>query len=892
MVEAPQRDETEEKKIVFGRVWTDSASDPHGGVEWTTRDARITNGAGETVFEQCGVKVPEGWSQLATNVVVSKYFRGALGSEQREKSVGDLINRVTDTITQWGIEDGYFAREADSAAFRDELVHMLLNQYASFNSPVWFNLGVEEDPQCSACFINSVEDNLESILELVQTEGNLFRYGSGSGVNISKVRGSKEPIKGGGVASGPMSFMKGLDAFAGAIKSGGKTRRAAKMVMLDIDHPDIQDFIHSKSAEEEKAVALIGQGYDGSFEGEAYQSVFFQNANHSVRIPDEFMEKVRAREEWKTINRVDGSVASAVDSHTLLAEIASAAWRTGDPGVQFHSTINTWNTCKVSGEITGSNPCSEYMFLTDSACNLASVNLMKFRSEETKFDVAGFRQAVKILITAQDIIIDRAGYPTEKVRENSIRYRPLGLGYANLGALLMSHGLPYDSDEGRQLAAAVTSLLSGIAYQQSSRLAKAKGAYSAWELNEESHSAVVEMHREAARAISVDDVGQALHDEAVGVWDEAVDWGEQWGYRNAQVTVLAPTGTIGFMMDCDTTGIEPELALVKYKELVGGGTLTLVNKGVAQALTCLGYEEDTVRLIEDHVLETGCIENTRELDEKHLAVFDCALRPSRGRRSIAPLGHIEMMAAVQPFLSGAISKTVNLPSETTPVEIAEIYMKSWELGLKAVAVYRDGCKSIQPLTTERNEKTAVPVVEEPVPKRRRLPSERSAITHKFSIGGHEGYITAGLYEDGVPGEIFITMSKEGSTISGLMDSFATSVSLALQYGVPLEVLTNKFSHTRYEPSGFTGNRELPIAKSITDYIFRWLALKFTSLREIEDTSLIESRMTSVPTSIKESEKHIFATQADSPSCSDCGSIMVRSGACYKCGNCGSTSGCS
>jgi len=517
---------------------------------------------------------------------------------------------------------------------------------------------------------------------------------------------------------------------------------------------------------------------------------------------------------------------------------------------------------------------------------------MKFRSEDTKLDIASFRHGVRILITAQDIIVDRAGYPTDQVRENSIQYRPLGLGYANLGALLMSHGLPYDSDEGRHLAAAVTSLMSAAAYQQSARLAESKGPHAAWELNEDSHTAVVEMHQAAVSAIDAEKVGQALHDEVVGAWTDALGLGREWGFRNAQVTVLAPTGTIGFMMDCDTTGIEPELALVKYKELVGGGSLKLVNKGVVQALTSLGYAQDRARRIEEHVLETGCIEDAPELEQHHLAVFDCALRPNRGQRSIAPQGHIEMMGAVQPFLSGAISKTVNLPNETTPAEIADIYLRSWELGLKAVAVYRDGCKSIQPLTTERNEKTAVAVVEEPVPKRRRLPSERSAMTHKFSIGGHEGYITVGLYEDDVPGEIFITMSKEGSTISGLMDSFATSVSLALQYGVPLEILTNKFSHTRYEPSGFTGNRDIPIAKSITDYIFRWLALKFTSLRELEDTSLIESRLTSVPTNIKESEKHIFATQADSPSCSDCGSIMVRSGACYKCGNCGSTSGCS
>ncbi len=882
-------------KLALKRRWTTVGEDVFDNTQWSKRDAKISGLNGATIFEQKDVEVPAGWSQLATDVVVSKYFRGALNSSERETSVRELIGRVVDTLADWATKGDYFRTPKDVKAFADELKYLLLHQYASFNSPVWFNVGIEPNPQCSACFINSVEDTMESILKLVETEGMLFRHGSGSGVNLSQLRGSCEQIRGGGRASGPLSFMRGYDAFAGAIKSGGKTRRAAKMVMLDIDHPDIVEFVRCKTREEEKAKALIDAGFDGSFDGEAYNSVSFQNGNNSVRVSDEFMESVEKKKPWKTIERVSGNVAETLDAKELLAEIAKNAWRTGDPGIQFNTTINRWHTCKSSGPITGSNPCSEYMFLSDSACNLASLNLLKFRAEDGEFEVDAFTDAVDILFTAQEIIVDNAGYPNEALTKNSHDFRPLGLGYANLGALLMSQGWAYDSDIGRGYAAAITALMGGAAYAQSARIARTKGYFKAYPENKESMREVMGLHSNALKEIDEDLVPSSLLEGAHKAWESAIELGEKWGYRNAQATVLAPTGTIGFMMDCDTTGIEPELSLVKYKKLVGGGTLKIVNQGVDSALNNLGYDKATVKDIVSFLEENDTIEGAPGLRKDQLSVFDCAFKPAKGKRSINPMGHIRMMAAVQPFLSGAISKTVNLPNTASVEDICEVYTKAWRLGLKAVAIYRDGCKSVQPLTTKLEEKKKEEAVQEkPSLSRGRLPNERQALTHKFSIAGHEGYITVGLYDDGNPGEVFITMSKEGSTISGLMDSFATLVSLALQYGVSLKVLTDKFMHTRYEPSGFTGNPDIPMAKSITDYIFRWLALKFPEGSRADATTCDSAQVQSNASNIRieTQEKAVFTSQADSPSCADCGSIMVRNGACYKCLNCGSTSGCS
>ncbi|MBN1962149.1 MAG: vitamin B12-dependent ribonucleotide reductase [Deltaproteobacteria bacterium] len=881
--------------LTITRRWTTAGLDPFDQIEWQLRSAVITGEGGRVVFEQHNVEVPANWSQLATNVVVSKYFRGSIGAPDRENSVKQLISRVVQTIAAWAEKGNYFANGEGVKIFADELKYLLVNQNLSFNSPVWFNVGVETHPQCSACFINSVDDTMESILELAKTEGRLFKYGSGTGSNLSPIRGSKELLTGGGQASGPVSFMKGYDAFAGVIKSGGKTRRAAKMVILDADHPDIIDFINCKSKEEKKAWALIDAGYNGAVDGEAYASVFFQNSNNSVRVTDEFMKAVEQDGVWKTINRVDGSVAEHHEARKIMQQISEAVHLCGDPGLQFDTTINDWHTCKSTDRIYASNPCSEFMFLNDSACNLASLNLMKFRDANGELDVEGLRHAVDISITAQEVIVDEASYPTARIEKNSKTFRPLGLGYANLGALLMARGLPYDSDNGRAYAAATTALITGEGYAQSARLAEIKGTFETYAQNADSMIAVIEKHRAAADDIDDSLVPPSLLQPAKVVWNDALELGKTFGYRNAQVTVLAPTGTIGFMMDCDTTGIEPDISLVKYKKLVGGGLLKMVNGTVPEALDRLGYQNGTKAAILEYLEKEETIEGAPLLKMQDLAVFDCAFKPLKGKRSIAPMGHVRMMAAVQPFISGAISKTVNMPNEATANEIADTYIQAWKLGLKSIAIYRDGCKRSQPLntslTTDKKE-TATKIA----PARRRLPDERQAITHKFSIAGHEGYITVGLYEDGTPGEVFITMSKEGSTISGLMDSLATSISLALQYGVPLRVLADKFSHTRYEPSGFTGNREIPIAKSITDYIFRWLALKFVNdamqpAAPQDLSSMVLSAQKTLP-GIELNEKAVFATQADAPSCSECGSIMIRSGACYKCQNCGSTSGCS
>jgi ribonucleoside-diphosphate reductase alpha chain len=899
--------------LTVERFFTTPGVDPADELAWELRSAGIKGEDGNSVFEQTDIEVPKSWSMLATNVVASKYFRGTPGTPERENSVRKLVARVVDTITRWGVEGGYFATDTDRQTFHAELTHLLLRQKVAFNSPVWFNVGVEEHPQCSACFINSVEDSMSSILKLAHTEGMLFKYGSGTGSNLSALRSSKELLAGGGTASGPVSFMKGFDAFAGVIKSGGKTRRAAKMVILDAQHPDILEFVRCKAHEEKKAWALIEAGYDPSFNGEAYSSVFFQNSNNSVRVTDEFMKAVVNDGAWQTRAVKDGRVMDSYKARELFREIAEAAHLCGDPGMQFDTTVNSWHTCPNTARINASNPCSEYMFLDDSACNLASLNLMHFRGVDGEFDVTAFKHAVDVTLLAQEIIVGFSKYPTERITENSHAYRPLGLGYANLGALLMASGLPYDSDAGRNYAAAITSLMCGEAYAMSARIAERMGAFDGYAKNAEPFLGVIRKHRKAAYNVQPTGVDAALYDAQKQAWDAALALGTDHGYRNAQVTVLAPTGTIGFMMDCDTTGIEPDIALIKYKKLVGGGMLKIVNQTVPQALEKLGYPQTQVQEIISYLDKHDTIEGAPHLKAEHLPVFDCAFKPARGERSIHWLGHLQMMGATQPFLSGAISKTVNLPSNASVEDIEKAYMEAWRLGLKAVAVYRDGCKRTQPLNTSKAQvkdarnavqpslaAAAAALTAEKKAVRRRLPDERQSITHKFSIGGHEGYVTVGMYEDGTPGEVFCVMAKEGSVVSGLMDSFATSISLALQYGVPLKVLVDKFSHTRFEPSGFTGNRDIPIAKSITDYLFRWLALKFLpgekevqAELDLQPAASSEKKpAASVPSLPVQSARDTYLNQADAPPCHTCGAIMVRSGACYKCSNCGATSGCS
>ncbi len=1053
-------------------------------VEWETRAASITNEKGEVVFEQRDVEIPRGWSQVATNVVVSKYFRGVLGTPDRERSVKQLIGRVARTIHQWGVAGGYFTTPESADIFREELTHLLVHQKASFNSPVWFNVGIEEHPQSSACqpyhalvsspagmvpigelvkrhavgesvydkdgitrivavkangrkpvrrvvltnggfieatpdhvvlavrkrlqapqwlpvellepgmsllhdpdrgraassrpaavaasqagggvavlepasateeraalreeeivridelgvqdvydiqtesgnylsnnivvhncFINKVEDTMGSILTLAKTEGMLFKYGSGTGTNLSPIRSSRELLAGGGTASGPVSFMKGYDAFAGVIKSGGKTRRAAKMVILNADHPDVVEFINCKVEEERKAWTLIEAGYDPSFNGPAYSSIFFQNSNNSVRVTDDFMHAVEQDLDWHTKAVTNGRIMDTYKARDLMRMMADAAWACGDPGLQYDTTVNHWHTSANTDRINASNPCSEYMFLDNTSCNLASINLMTFLDDRGEFDVEGYREAIRILITAQEIIVDNASYPTEAITQNSRDFRPLGLGYANLGALLMASGLPYDSDAGRDVAAALTAVLTGEAYAQSARIAARKGPFAGFAVNREPMLRVMDQHRDAIGHINPAHVPLQVLAAARESWDTACELGAAHGYRNAQATVIAPTGTIGFMMDCDTTGIEPDIALVKYKKLVGGGMLKIVNQTVPIALRRLGYSEPQVSEILQYIDEQDTIEGAPHLRPDDLPVFDCAFKPAKGSRSIHYMGHVKMMASAQPFISGAISKTVNMPEQATADDIMEVYMEGWRMGLKAIAIYRDNSKRSQPLNTaldSKKEKAAAVVpasVETPRAVRRKLPDERRSITHKFDIQGHEGYITVGTYPDGRPGEIFLVMSKEGSTISGLMDAFATSISLALQYGVPLEVLVKKFAHTRFEPSGFTKNPEIPIAKSITDYIFRWLASKFLNKDQQDEVGLVRRdtaplelletpapstpSTASGPSTIESGQPRIaFQGQEDAPACSDCGSIMVRNGTCYKCLNCGSTSGCS
>jgi ribonucleoside-diphosphate reductase alpha chain len=953
--------------LTVRRLFTQPGVHPFETVEWETRTAAVGK------FRQDGVEFPVTWSQNATNIVAQKYFRGQLDSPTRERSVKQMVGRVAGTIADWGRERGYFASVEDGDAFEAELTYILLHQVAAFNSPVWFNVGFEEQPQCSACFILSVEDTMDSILDWNTREGRIFRGGSGSGINLSKIRGSMEPLSKGGTASGPVSFMRGADAWAGTIKSGGKTRRAAKMVVLDVDHPDIREFIWCKAKEEDKAAALRDAGFDMSIDGDGFHSIQYQNANNSVRVTDDFMHAVENDEDWHLLARSTGEpVGEPIPARELMREIAEAAWRCADPGVQYDTTINQWHTSPNSGRINASNPCSEYMHVDDSACNLASINLMKFRRPDGTFEASRFSHVVDVMLLAQEIIVGPSSYPTEEIGRNARAFRQLGLGYANLGAFLMANGHPYDSDEGRGSAAAITALMTGRAYLQSAKVAAAIGPYDRYAENREAHNNVMRMHRDASYAIpdrACDD--DALLAAARESWNEAVALGELYGYRNAQATVLAPTGTISFLMDCDTTGIEPDFSLVKYKELVGGGTMTIANRTVPMALRTLGYADSQIEQIEAYVSEHDTIIGAPGLADEHLPVFDVAV----GSRAISYVGHIKMMGAVQPFLSGAISKTVNMPQTATVEDIAEAYVESWKLGVKALAIYRDGSKTAQALRTDAQ--TAAPVVvqgmsedevealvsarveeavraavaavsTEPGPLRKKMPRERQSITHKFSLGGHEGYITAGMYEDGTVGEIFLTdIGKEGSTLRGMMNSFATAISIALQYGVPLETLVRKFAYMRFEPEGITTNPEIPFAKSMPDYIMRWLASRFLDADTQEELGILTPAVrakkngedlasgasggSATPANggnggAKAGHGNGGATKASAapaapvkpgdvqpptaaltdtppvvparmvgldlgPACSNCGGMMQRTGACYTCSSCGNTTGC-
>jgi ribonucleoside-diphosphate reductase alpha chain len=918
------------------RYLTTAGQHPFDAIEWEIRDARIGHGD-KVSFEQPDVEFPKSWSQNATNIVAQKYFRGQMGSASREHSVRQMIGRVAGTIAGWGRERGYFATAADAEVFEAELTHILLHQLAAFNSPVWFNVGFEESPQCSACFILSVEDEMESILDWNTKEGKIFRGGSGSGINLSKIRGSTEPLSKGGTASGPVSFMRGADAWAGTIKSGGKTRRAAKMVVLDVDHPDIVDFIQCKAKEEEKAAALRDAGFDMSIDGDGFYSIQYQNANNSVRVSDEFMRAVENDEDWHLTARVTGETISTIPARQLMKDIADAAWRCADPGVQYDTIINEWHTCPVSGRINASNPCSEYMHVDDSACNLASLNLMKFRRPDGTFDVETFQHVVDIVFLAQEIVVSPSSYPTEEIGANARAFRQLGLGYANLGAYLMADGVPYDSDAGRGTAAAITALMTGRGYLGSARIAGAMGPYDRYPENREAHNSVMRMHRDASYAIPDEScVDAALLSAARESWDQAVEAGDQHGYRNAQATVLAPTGTISFLMDCDTTGVEPDFSLVKFKELVGGGQMTIVNRTVPPALQTLGYTDEQVEQIVAYVNEHGTIVGAPGLADEDLPVFDVAV----GERAITHMGHIKMMGAVQPFLSGAISKTVNMPQTATVEDIADAYLQAWRLGVKALAIYRDGSKTAQALRTDAQKEAPAPVdaqaeiekavaaaLAEAPPKRRRMPRERQSITHKFSIGGHEGYITAGKYEDGSIGEIFLTdIGKEGSTLRGMMNSFATAISISLQYGVPLETLVRKFSYMRFEPEGMTSNPEIPFAKSMPDYIMRWLASRFLDVDLQEELGILTKEVRARKAAEDAASSHIGDTAGPAPrtspeassaprpatsaltddppvlpvvrqgldlgpACQQCGGMMQRTGSCYTCSSCGFNTGC-
>ncbi len=944
--------------------------DPFETVEWELRTAQIKDENGGVLFEQQNCEIPAPWSALATNVVVSKYFYGEHGTPERESSVRQVIHRVARTIADWGVEDGYFETTDDGENFYRDLSWLCLHQYGAFNSPVWFNVGLYhqygvkgsqgnyhwdvktgaihrpetpyEYPQGSACFIQSVEDNMEDIMRLATSEAMLFKYGSGTGTDLSTIRSAREKLSGGGIPSGPLSFMRVYDQIAAVVKSGGKTRRAAKMQSLKDWHPDIREFIQAKSKEEKKARTLIESGeYEANFNGEAYSSIMFQNANLSVRVSDAFMQAAVDGKKWRTHWVTDSNVAGPeYEAKDLLRDISEGTWYCGDPGLQYETTINRWHTCPNSGPINASNPCSEYMFLDDTACNLASLNLKKFQLEDGTFDVERYRRAAAIFITAQEILVDHASYPTPAIAENSHRYRPLGLGYANLGSLLMSMGHPYDSDAGRGICGALTALLNGQAYLSSSQIAADVGPFAGYKENEKPMLRVMQMHRDAVEKIDAA-CPVYLRNAARQVWNECLESGRKHGYRNAQATVLAPTGTIAFMMDCDTTGIEPDIALVKYKQLAGGGMMKIVNRTVPKALKTLGYDQPVIEGIIDYIDKNDTIEGAPELKPEHLPVFDCAFKAAKGTRTIGWHAHVSMMAAAQPFLSGAISKTVNMPQESTVEDIENAYLEGWRLGLKALAIYRDGSKQSQPLATtkegDRRKKGEEPVPERPL--RRHLPATRQSLTHKFSVGGHEGYITVGLFEDGKPGELFVTMAKEGSTIGGLMDTIGTLTSMGLQYGVPVDVFVNKFSHTRFEPSGWTNNRDIPNAKSVVDYIFRWLGMQFIpGYREANapqrdepaeaaksEGKSVGAAAATVETTAEAVTKKLVSIvapytngkhgngaalpqtetdgpgirsqqfakfQTDAPACDNCGAITVRNGNCYLCHNCGNSMGCS
>ncbi len=878
-------------------------------VEWRTHDATIKTADGKLIFEQKGIRAPKSWSETSINIAASKYFRIIDG--RRETSIDGMIRRVCHWIAQQALSLGYLDTAGEGSTFEENLTYLMVQQMAAFNSPVWFNVGVREPPQCSACFIQSVQDDMDSILALATSEGRLFKGGSGTGSNLSPLRGSHERLAGGGIASGPVSFMRAFDALAGVIKSGGTTRRAAKMVILNMDHPDIVDFIDSKVREEDKAAALIREGYSSNFDGtdpdSAYASIAYQNANHSVRIPDAFMDAVLRDGPWSTYQRTDHAVAEKYRARDLWRKLAVAAWRCGDPGVQFDDVTNDWHTCPNSGRINASNPCSEYLFLDDSACNLASLNLMKFLGEDGRLDAATFLSAVRTMIVAMEVLVDASSYPTAPIAQNSHDYRPLGLGYANLGALLMQYGLAYDSDAGRALAGSVSAMLSAEGYRTSAEIARRVGPFPGFERNRAPMLRVMGKHARAAEQITTTDarIGP-LGKIAAETWQATVRSGELWGYRNAQISVIAPTGTIGLLMGCDTLGLEPELSLVKTKNLVGGGILRLVNRTVPDGLTALGYDAEERRVILEHLEKTGTIEGAPGLEPADLAVFDCALAPAAGTRTIEPAGHLKMLGAVQPFLSGGASKTINLPTTATVEEIERIYLEAWRLGIKSVALYRDGCKASQPFDTG-----AKAAAGPRGPARERLPAERHALTHHFEVGGHDGYVTVGLYPDGRVGEIFFRVTKEGSTVNGLMDSLGLSMSMALQHGVPLKDLVRKLAHLRFEPAGMTNNPKIRFARSIPDYVARWLALEFLSEEERRSIGLEAPdgnanghggappppahtvRFETRPLDgFARNAAPAGGTSEDAPSCAVCGGIMMRSGTCYACTVCGSTSGCS
>lgn len=903
--------------------------DPYTQINWEIRNARITKGNGEVVFEQLNVGVPDFWSQTATDIVASKYFRGRLDSPERESSARQMVDRVANTISKWGLDGGYFKTYQDYLNFRDDLKFLLINQYVAFNSPVWFNVGVHETPQCSACFILSVEDTMRSILEWYRDEGVIFKGGSGAGLNVSKLRSSKEPLSKGGYSSGPVSFMKGADGIANSIKSGGATRRAAKMVVMNADHPDIKDFIYCKKYIEDMTKALESTGVKASIEGDLfnpYTLLPYQNANNSVRVTDEFMAKVENDDDWKLKAVTTGKTLETVKARALMNWIADAAWHSADPGMQFDTATNDWHTCPNTGRINASNPCSEYVHLDNSSCNLASINLLKFLMADGSYDIDGYKKAIDTIITAQEIIVSNASYPTEKITSNTMDYRQLGLGYANVGALLMSLGLAYDSDQGRAITGALTSVLCGQGYLMSAKIAEILGPFAGYQKNREPMLHVIRKHAAAAESLAHNSFGsfaesngytvnghangwatnwqEKLFTEAVNVWHEALALGEQFGYRNSQATVIAPTGTIAFLMDCQTTGIEPELALVKYKKLVGGGVLKLVNNQVPVALRKLGYSEEQIQEISNYITGQETIEGAPHLHQEHLPIFDCSFKAANGVRSISYLGHIKMMGAVQPFVSGAISKTVNLPSDATVDDIRDAFIQAWKHGLKAIAVYRDGSKSVQPLNTSNIDSKLIEKSNGYT--RIKLPDERPSVTHKFTIGNHEGYLTVGLYPGtNKPGETFITIAKEGSTISGLLDVIATFISMSLQSGMPLKTLVNKFKDMRFEPSGITNNSEIPFAKSFIDYIFKYLGYKFLTDDEKGEVfgysgavnNDLNGRFDSfspikldsaIASTIAARDERVANT--DAPICEKCGAIMFRAGSCYTCSNCFATTG--